>query len=149
MSKMTSKQKASIVGQRAARPSRVSHRLSIIAPPCPVLKIPSLKLHDKNKERRVIDIMRPFFLMDDQIDLLKDVFWEDLKNGLSKSPERVHKSSLLMQDSYVTETLNGKEKGQYLGVDLGGTTLRIALVKLHKKRITDQINDAFHVPEAV
>jgi hexokinase len=41
------------------------------------------------------------------------------------------------------------EKGQYLGVDLGGTTLRIALVKLHKKRITDQINDAFHVPEAV
>ena len=53
-------------------------------------------------------MMRPFFLMDDQIDLLKDVFWEELENGLSKKPEKEQKSSLLMQDSYVTETLNGK-----------------------------------------
>ena len=59
-------------------------------------------------------------------------------------------TSLSHKKSFISFNLfNSTEKGLYLGLDLGGTTVRIVLVNIHKKKIVEQVTDAFHVPEAV
>ena len=41
------------------------------------------------------------------------------------------------------------EEGNYLALDVGGTNVRVILLKVSKGKIVDQIIEYYHIPEAV
>ena len=59
-------------------------------------------------------------------------FIEELQKGLSKEG-----GNIPMIPGWVLGYPTGKEKGNYLAIDLGGTNLRVVLVKLNGDRTFD------------
>jgi hexokinase len=58
-------------------------------------------------------------------------------------------SDAQMLPSHITTLPSGHERGQYLAVDLGGTNMRVALVRLQDNEATVQKLDKSTIPEAV
>lgn len=72
---------------------------------------------------------------------ITDHFVNELLKGLS-----VKGGNIPMIPGWVTEYPTGKEKGDYLAIDLGGTNLRVCLVKLGGDRTFDTIQSKFGLP---
>ncbi len=56
---------------------------------------------------------------------------QGLKDGLKSS-------SLLMENTYVPELIDGSEDGNFLALDLGGTNFRVMLLVIEKGKITKE-----------
>lgn len=54
-----------------------------------------------------------------------------------------------MLPSHITTLPSGRERGQYLAVDLGGTNMRVALVRLENNEATVEKLDKWTIPETV
>jgi hexokinase len=54
-----------------------------------------------------------------------------------------------MLPSHITTLPSGRERGQYLAVDLGGTNMRVALVRLQDNEATVEKLDKATIPEQV
>jgi len=54
-----------------------------------------------------------------------------------------------MLPSHITTLPSGRERGQYVAVDLGGTNMRIALVRLQNNDATVEKLDKWTIPEQV
>ena len=65
-----------------------------------------------------------------QIDKLRGLLNEELKLGLQSNPKRP--SVFPMINTFVTKFPTGTEIGDFLGLDIGGTNLRIIYLKLIK-----------------
>ncbi|SCV04757.1 LAME_0H21000g1_1 [Lachancea meyersii CBS 8951] len=77
-------------------------------------------------------------------DKLKEVtehFVEELNKGLSKKG-----GNIPMIPGWVMDFPTGKEKGDYLAIDLGGTNLRVVLVKLGGNRDFDTTQSKYKLP---
>jgi hexokinase len=59
------------------------------------------------------------------------------------------KSPAQMLPSHITRLPSGRECGQYLAVDLGGTNMRVALVRLQDNDATVGKLEKFTIPESV
>ncbi|XP_076174875.1 hexokinase-2 [Ptiloglossa arizonensis] len=57
--------------------------------------------------------------------MIQEVFLSEMEKGIHQQP-----SSLQMENTYVTELLDGTEEGLYLALDLGGTNFRLLLLEL-------------------
>ncbi|KAH7591953.1 Hexokinase [Nakaseomyces glabratus] len=71
-------------------------------------------------------------------------FITELDKGLSKKG-----GNIPMIPGWVMEYPSGKEKGDYLAIDLGGTNLRVVLVKLGGDRTFDTTQSKYKLPEAM
>src|SRR5579859_5175861 len=58
-------------------------------------------------------------------------------------------SSAQMLPSHITTLPSGRERGQYVAVDLGGTNMRVALVRLRDNEATVEKLDKWTIPEQV
>jgi hexokinase len=58
-------------------------------------------------------------------------------------------SSAQMLPSHITTLPSGRESGQYVAVDLGGTNMRVALVRLQDNEATVEKLDKWIIPEQV
>jgi hexokinase len=54
-----------------------------------------------------------------------------------------------MLPSHITTLPSGRERGQYLAVDLGGTNMRVALVRLQDNEASVEKLDKSTIPEQV
>lgn len=54
-----------------------------------------------------------------------------------------------MLPSHITTLPSGRERGQYLAVDLGGTNMRVALVRLENNEASVEKLEKWTIPEAV
>ncbi|XP_046851695.1 hexokinase-2-like isoform X2 [Xenia sp. Carnegie-2017] len=71
-------------------------------------------------------------------DLIKQMklITEDMNNGLAADEETRLKSSIAMLVTYVRNTPSGKESGDFLALDLGGTNFRVLLISIEQNHIT-------------
>lgn len=60
----------------------------------------------------------------------------DMENGLAATEETRSKSSVAMLITYVRNTPSGKETGDFLALDLGGTNFRVLLIHIEPDQIT-------------
>jgi hexokinase len=73
-----------------------------------------------------------------------------LSSTLLKSYVAAAKASpAQMLPSHITTLPSGREQGQYLAIDLGGTNMRVALVRLQDNEATVEKLDKWIIPEAV
>nr|CAB3253148.1 hexokinase-1 [Phallusia mammillata] len=79
------------------------------------------------------DAINGFYLGDDKLKELTSLMEAEFEKGLCK--ETNDKAEIKMLPAYVTETPNGKEEGDFLALDLGGTNFRVLLVKIDKGEV--------------
>lgn len=72
-----------------------------------------------------------------------DHFIEELNKGLSKEG-----GNIPMIPGWVMEYPTGKETGDYLAIDLGGTNLRVVLVKLAGDSTFDTTQSKYKIPDS-
>lgn len=80
----------------------------------------------------------------DTLKKVTDHFVGELEKGLSKEG-----GNIPMIPGWVMDFPTGKEKGDYLAIDLGGTNLRVVLVKLGGNRDFDTTQSKFALPETM
>jgi hexokinase len=73
-----------------------------------------------------------------------------LSTSLHKSYIKAAKSSpATMLPSHITTLPSGRERGQYLAIDLGGTNMRVALVRLQDSEARVDRLEKWTIPEPV
>lgn len=77
---------------------------------------------------RVEKLLQPLILTNENYANIRDKMLEAMVRGLAL--ETRESSSIKMYPSFVTKFPTGKEKGQFLALDLGGTNYRVLLVTL-------------------
>lgn len=77
----------------------------------------------------------------DTLKKISNHFKSELEKGLSKTG-----GNIPMNPCWVMDTPTGKETGDYLAIDLGGTNLRVVLVKLGGNRDFDTTQSKFSLP---
>ena len=87
----------------------------------------SVKFQDTEKTEKFDEFIKPFVIDDDKSAQIKIVFEQELEKGLKHG---LKASSLQMENTYVMEMTNGKEKGKFLALDLGGTNFRVMLLEM-------------------
>ncbi|CAH1787487.1 unnamed protein product [Owenia fusiformis] len=81
------------------------------------------------KVKSMVDSM----LLDDAaVQKMMSVLESEMKKGMSKDESIRKTSSCQMENTYVTQLLDGTEEGDYLALDLGGTNFRVLLVKFRQ-----------------
>ncbi len=75
---------------------------------------------------------------------ITDHFVTELEKGLSKKG-----GNIPMIPGWVLDYPTGKEKGDYLAIDLGGTNLRVCLIKLSGNRDFDTTQSKFRLPKNI
>lgn len=77
-------------------------------------------------------------------------FKANFENAMKKGLETPNSFDLKMLPTYVTKIPNGKEVGQYLALDLGGTNFRVLLLKMNGNSEKKQlISKGYGIPEYI
>ncbi|XP_014663382.1 PREDICTED: hexokinase-1-like [Priapulus caudatus] len=108
----------------------------------------SLQLDDPKKVADVEKYVGGFRLSDDTLKQVQEIFLNEMKLGLSKDESKRKQSSCVMESTYLRDTLHGKEEGDFLALDLGGTRFRILLVRLHNHQYSEIFKVA-DIPDAI
>ena len=77
---------------------------------------------------QIKELTKGFLLSRSTLCRVSDIFTDEIKLGLTSS--EVKHSSVLCANTFVTERPNGKEKGNFLSLDLGTSNFRVVLSKL-------------------
>ncbi|CCD26900.1 hexokinase 2 NDAI_0I03320 [Naumovozyma dairenensis CBS 421] len=85
-----------------------------------------------------------FHVSADQLKAVTKHFISELNKGLSKEG-----GNIPMIPGWVVDYPTGKESGDYLAIDLGGTNLRVVLVKLGGDRTFDTTQSKYKIPEGM
>ncbi|XP_066949434.1 hexokinase type 2 isoform X4 [Macrobrachium rosenbergii] len=93
----------------------------------------------------VREICEELILSQENLKEVCDVLHEELNKGLGKdtNPE----ATIKCFPTYVRELPNGKEKGRFLALDLGGTNFRVLLIQLGEKCSMD--SRIYAVPQPI
>ncbi|KAI4821223.1 hypothetical protein KUCAC02_029165, partial [Chaenocephalus aceratus] len=96
------------------------------------------------ERQRVLDTLR---LSREQLLDVKRRMSEDMERGLSK--QNHEQSSLKMLPSYVRDTPDGTEHGDFLALDLGGSSFRVLLVRVRsgKGHNVDMNHKIYSIPQ--
>lgn len=108
------------------------------------LQLPRLNLSDPEKQRKVESLLSPLILTEEKQKRVRSVFLEEMRLGLASNPER--QSSLLMENTFIPELVDGTENGEYLALDLGGTNFRVIYVLMKEGKFVEEVVDYFAVP---
>ena len=113
----------------------------------------STYVENKNLENILKKIEGRFLFNNLQLQKFMEITKEEMVNGL-KEPAAPKKFSLSMLPTHVCSLPDGKERGCYLALDLGGTNFRVLLVKIlgsqnKGKRKVEMISELFMVPDEV
>ncbi|KAK6731415.1 hypothetical protein RB195_007717 [Necator americanus] len=95
---------------------------------------------------RIQECCRCLVLTDAQLHQMMIALEKSMNQGLAK--ETASTAAVKMLPSYVRAVPNGKEVGDFLALDLGGTNFRVLLIRL-KGREAEMIGKIFRVPENV
>ncbi|XP_067881861.1 hexokinase-1-like [Heterodontus francisci] len=101
-------------------------------------------------QRHEIDqILKSFKLSEQQ--LLMVMFWmrKEMEMGLRKDTNQ--EATVPMLPTFVRSLPNGKEKGRFLALDLGGTNFRVLLVRFHPQLVerVQVVDQTYSIPQEV
>ncbi|MEQ2168683.1 hypothetical protein GOODEAATRI_017354 [Goodea atripinnis] len=96
------------------------------------------------ERQRILDTLR---LSREQLFEVKRRMTEEMARGLSKQTH--DQTSVKMLPTYVQSTLNGTEQGDFLALDLGGSSFRVLLVQLksEKKQKVDMHQKIYRIDQ--
>lgn len=105
-----------------------------------------------NKKRFILrdevrNILRPFQLTDEQLRRVMANLNTEMTNGL-KTDDRT-KTDLAMFPTYVHHGPSGRESGEYLVVDLGGSNFRVSRVMIEGRSRMRLHNKIFLIPHSL
>ena len=105
-----------------------------------------------NKKRFILrdevrNILRPFQLTDEQLRRVMANLNTEMTNGL-KSDDRTN-NDLAMFPTYVHHGPSGRESGEYLVVDLGGSNFRVSRVMIEGRNRMRLNNKIFLIPHSL
>ncbi|KAF9901344.1 glucokinase [Lobosporangium transversale] len=104
------------------------------------------KHHSKwsDRQREVLQgIVKDFSLSTPQLEALTVQFVDQMRVGLSEQQSK----DLAMIPTFVTGRPDGKERGSFLALDLGGTNLRVCLISLKGDHKLESHHKAFKVSD--
>uniref|UniRef100_A0A669F0E8 Hexokinase-2 n=1 Tax=Oreochromis niloticus TaxID=8128 RepID=A0A669F0E8_ORENI len=107
----------------------------------------AFRLANQNAERqRILDTLR---LSREQLLEVKRRFSEEMTRGLSKQTHQ--QASIKMLPTYVRSTPDGSEHGDFLALDLGGSSFRVLLVRVRSgtKRSVDMQQKIYSIPQEI
>ncbi|KAH8723575.1 hypothetical protein GQ44DRAFT_828176 [Phaeosphaeriaceae sp. PMI808] len=90
------------------------------------------------------EIALAFEFSDDSVARAVKGFLEQMNEGLHE-----HGCAIEQLPSFINEIPNGREKGTYLAIDLGGTNMRICSVKLNGDGTYSSVQDKSPIPTAL
>ncbi|CAF1317080.1 unnamed protein product [Rotaria sp. Silwood1] len=94
--------------------------------------------------KKVVDSLK---ISDDQLIDIMQMLEEEMNTGLSLSTHQ--HATVKMFPSYVQNIPNGRETGQVLALDLGGTNFRVLLIDLHGDSTIDLTSKIFIIPQSI
>lgn len=106
---------------------------------------PKFQLSDQKKQDLIEEVIKPLILNEETIQRIRDVFESEMALGLSENP--IKNSSLQMENTFITELLDGTESGEFLALDLGGTNFRVILIELKSGKLIRELVEYYTVPE--
>lgn len=89
---------------------------------------------------------KPFVVSDDQLKKVMKVFLEEIHKGLNKQTKA--NASVKCFNTYIQDLPTGKETGQFLALDLGGTNFRVLVVTL-KENMFDMESKIYVMSQAL
>ncbi|XGW22865.1 hypothetical protein V3C99_005245 [Haemonchus contortus] len=95
---------------------------------------------------RIQERCRPLVLSDEQLREIMVALERSMEEGLAK--ETAKTAAVKMLPSYVRAVPNGKECGDFMALDLGGTNFRVLLIRL-SGREAEMTGKIFRVPESI
>uniref|UniRef100_A0A3Q0S433 Hexokinase-2 n=1 Tax=Amphilophus citrinellus TaxID=61819 RepID=A0A3Q0S433_AMPCI len=107
----------------------------------------AFRLANQNVERqRILDTLR---LSREQLLEVKRRLNEEMMRGLSKQTHE--QASIKMLPTYVRSTPDGTERGNFLALDLGGSSFRVLLVRVRseKRRSVDMQQKIYSIPQEI
>ncbi|XP_077417603.1 hexokinase-2 [Vanacampus margaritifer] len=106
----------------------------------------ALRLAAQNAERQqILDTLR---MNRDQLMEVKRLISEDMVRGLSKQAHT--QASLKMLPTFVCSTPDGSEHGDFLALDLGGSSFRVLLVRVRSdKTHVDMHHKNYNIPQEI
>lgn len=100
----------------------------------------------KRKNFQVSETIKQFNVDDVTLKKIMAVFIEEAESGLQS--ENGGRNSIKMLPSYVRQLPNGREEGNFLALDLGGTNFRVLLINLHSKKSTAK-SKTYRIPRNI
>lgn len=95
----------------------------------------------------VEEICEPFILNDDKYQQIRDIFLDEIGRGLCKYTFKNAYVKFLM--TFVEKLPSGCERGNFFGLHLDGTTLRILLINLHSEEDFQIEGANYELPESL
>ncbi|CAO3660165.1 unnamed protein product [Rhizopus stolonifer] len=90
---------------------------------------------EEDKEKAIHELEKQFHLSTGQLKKIAQFLENEMKTGLNKQDD--DSTSIPMLPSWITRHPTGQELGEYIGLDLSGSYIRVYLVSLHGQgRIT-------------
>ncbi|XP_075456913.1 hexokinase-2-like isoform X1 [Ascaphus truei] len=93
--------------------------------------------------------LQPFMLSQAQLETVRDLMLDNMERGLRNDYQ--NPSSIKMLPTFVRSTLNGKERGEFIALDLGGTNFRVLYVRVSstEKGGLEKKSKTFTLPQNV
>jgi len=105
-------------------------------------EIAPYQLSCPEKQQKVEEVLKCLRLSGEQVYKIGEIFLDEMLKGIQDKP-----SSLLMENTYVPELLDGSEEGEYLALDLGGTNFRVLLLHIKHGSVVGQEVEKFHISD--
>ncbi|XP_062375461.1 hexokinase-1-like [Sardina pilchardus] len=102
-----------------------------------------------DQTRQIEETLDQFRLSKTQLLEVKKRMRVEIEHGLGKSTQ--DKATVKMLPTYVKQTPDGTENGDFLALDLGGTNFRVLLVKIRsgKRRTVEMHNKIYAIPQEI
>uniref|UniRef100_A0A1B0ABY8 Phosphotransferase n=1 Tax=Glossina pallidipes TaxID=7398 RepID=A0A1B0ABY8_GLOPL len=99
------------------------------------------------KRKMILDLCQQLVLTDEQNKELCHRILHEIKNGLAKETHK--KADVKCFVTYVQDLPNGKERGKFLALDLGGTNFRVLLIHLKEEHDFQMESRIYAIPEHI
>ncbi|XP_076012030.1 hexokinase HKDC1-like [Genypterus blacodes] len=101
------------------------------------------KLHE-DPTKKVDRFLFAMHLQDNQLEDISSLFLAEMKKGLSADSNVA--ATVKMLPTHVRSTPDGSEKGQFLALDLGGSTFKVLRVNMREDRGVEMEEQIYPVP---
>ncbi|GAB1607721.1 hexokinase-1-like [Argonauta hians] len=83
----------------------------------------------EDQTAKIRELFNKFVVSPAQLEQIKTVTEDNMRCGCSSDTVEQGKTTLLMENTFIEKNLSGNENGTFLGLDLGGTNLRLFRVR--------------------
>lgn len=108
---------------------------------------PFMDLHVDRVSKEIREQCQELILTDKQMEEIMRRVLKEINNGLHKETQPTADVKCFI--TYVQDLPNGKEKGKFLALDLGGTNFRVLLIHLKDENDFEMLSKIYAIPQSI